>query len=202
MKQNPRQIQAVLNELARLARELGATGAKAISTREISVEADLAALCRNPRCGFYGLSAGCPPHVSGPPGFRKLLPCYDHAVFLKIDVPSEILLSDQRSEIFKLLHEIVARVERAAVECGYVRSRAFAGGSCKDLFCRDHPSCRVLAEGGPCRNPDRARPSMSGFGINVSALMQAAGWRLNRITRQPDPDAVSMGTVSGLVLIG
>jgi hypothetical protein len=42
---------------------------------------------------------------------------------------------------------------------------------------------------------------MSGFGINVSKLMQAAGWHLDRITRDTDPDEVPTGTVSGLVLV-
>jgi hypothetical protein len=69
------------------------------------------------------------------------------------------------------------------------------------LFCRDHIDCRVLAEGGACRNSHRARPSMSGFGINVSKLMKSAGWHLDRITRDTDPDDVPMGSVSGLVLV-
>jgi hypothetical protein len=42
---------------------------------------------------------------------------------------------------------------------------------------------------------------MSGFGINVSGLMKAAGWSMERITRETKPDDVSMGTLCGLVLI-
>jgi len=80
-------------------------------------------------------------------------------------------------------------------------SKGFAGGSCKQLFCRDHIDCRVLAEGRTCRHPDRARQSMSGFGINVSKLLQAAGWRMDKITRDTDPDDMPMGSVSGLVSI-
>jgi predicted metal-binding protein len=85
---------------------------------------------------------------------------------------------------------------------GYSNSKAFAGGSCKKLFCRDHLNCRVLVEGGECRNPHRARPSMSGFGINVSKLLQTAGWQMDKITRDTDPDDGPMGTVSGLIIIG
>jgi len=42
---------------------------------------------------------------------------------------------------------------------------------------------------------------MSGFGINVSKMLQAAGWHMDKITCETDPDDVPMGLVSGLVLV-
>jgi len=162
----------------------------------------LAKLCREPQCESYGLSTSCPPHVSGPSGFRKLLKKFEHAIVIKIDVPLEILLSSERRDIMRLLHEIVAGTEQAAVKTGYPNSKAFAGGSCKKIFCHDYEGCRVLAEGGECRNPRHARPSMSGFGINVSKLMQAAGWTMNRYNREANPDASSTAPICGLILIG
>jgi len=62
--------QSLLNRLARLACDQGACGAAIIPTAAIVVEDRLADLCRNPGCENYGLSASCPPHVSGPAGFR------------------------------------------------------------------------------------------------------------------------------------
>ena len=201
MKSVPQKIQTDLAALIQLACRLGASGAAVISASEICIEDDLAKLCQEPQCENYGLSASCPPHVPGPDGFREYQKQFQQAVVFKIDVPTEILLSSQRREIFQLLHEIAAGVEQAAVEMGYSQSKGFAGGSCKNLFCRVHADCRVLAEGGACRHPHRARPSMSGFGINVSKLLQAAGWPMDRIIRDTDPDDVPMGAVSGLVLI-
>lgn len=194
-------IRTDLAELIRLACRLGASDAALISASEICIEDDLAKLCQEPQCENYGLSTSCPPYVAGPDGFREFQKAYQQAIVFKIDVPSEILLSSQRREIFQLLHEIAADIERAAVEMGYSHSKGLAGGSCKKLFCRDHPDCRVLAEGGACRHPDRARQSMSGFGINVSKLLQAAGWHMDKIIRETDPKDVPMGSVSGLVLI-
>lgn len=191
-----------LKELTKLACRSGASGATAISTSDISVEDDLAKLCREPRCESYGLSTSCPPHVSGPSGFRELLKKFKHAIVIKIDVPLEILLSSERSDIMKLLHEIAAGIEQAAAKTGYFNSKAFAGGSCKKIFCRDHKGCRVLTEGGECRNPRHARPSMSGFGINVSELMHIAGWTMNRNTFKADPDKASTAPICGLILIG
>jgi predicted metal-binding protein len=193
---------ADLRELTELACRLGASNAKVISTSEISIEDDLANLCKEPRCENYGLSAGCPPHVVGPSGFRKLLETFEQAVVFKIDVPSEILLSSDRCEVFRALHEIAASIELTATEIGYHHSKAYAGGSCKRLFCQDYTYCRVVKEGGECRNPRQSRPSMSGFGINVSKLMQLAGWTMNRVTQHTRPDENSIATVCGLVLIG
>lgn len=187
--------------LLRLARYMGATDAAVISTDSIFVLDRLAALCLEPRCPSYGMSAGCPPHVSGPAGFRELVKGFHQALVFKIEVPSNILLSAERCDIFRLLHEIAAAIERSAVRAGQTRSRAFAGGSCKELFCPDEAECRVTA-GGACRNPDRARPSMSGFGIDVSRLMEGAGWHMNRADPGGPADNPSTGTLSGLVLIG
>jgi predicted metal-binding protein len=190
-----------LNKLLDSACRQGASGAKVISAADILAEDDLVDFCRNSGCEYFGLSIHCPPHVSGPTGFRELLKDYTRAILFKIDVPTEILLSKKRLGEFRRLHEIAAHIEQAAVEMGHGNAKAFVGGSCKPLFCQDHEGCRVLAEGGDCRHPQVARPSMSGYGINVSKLMESAGWSMERITRKTDPDAVSMGMLCGLILI-
>jgi predicted metal-binding protein len=202
MEEGRKGNQEGLEELTQLACRLGASDAQAISTRHISVDDSLVDLCRESRCENYGLSVHCPPHVSGPSGFRELLKAYEEAVVFKLDMPTEILLSEDRRALFRQLQEIAAAVEQAAVGMGYRRSQAFAGGSCKPLFCQDYAECRVLAGEGECRYPMSARPSMSGFGINVSGLMKAAGWSMDRITRETNPEDVSMGMLCGLVLIG
>ena len=202
MKSRQQRDPAELKKLTELACRLGASNAAVISTSEIAVEDHLANLCREPRCENYGLSASCPPHVAGPSSFRKLLETFEQAVVFKIDVPSEILLSSDRHEVFRSLHEIAASIEHAAVNMGYNNSTGYAGGSCKQLFCQDYTYCRVVEEEGECRNPHRARPSMSGFGINVSKLLEVAGWTLSWITQDTRRDEVSVGTVCGLVLIG
>jgi predicted metal-binding protein len=199
---NQQSVKVVVKELVQRACQLGANDARAIFASDISVDDNLANLCQESQCEYYGLSVNCPPNVTGPSGFRELLKNYEHAIIFKIDAPTKVLLSDNRHKLFRQLHEIAAGIEQSAVEMGYRNSTAYAGGSCKPLFCQDHTSCRALTEGGECRYPRNARPSMSGFGINVSKLMRMAGWSMHRIIRETDPDAVSMGMLSGLVLIG
>ena len=189
-------------KLIQLARSLGATEAGLIASTEISIEDHLAGFCREPGCEKYGLSASCPPHVGGPSELRELVKTLAQALVFKIDLPTEILLSSDRREVMQLVHEIAARVEAAACSMGAVRSRAFAGGSCKSIFCHDLPDCQVVDAGGPCRNPGLARPSMSGFGINVAKLLEKAGWQMWRADDDDQANRESMGTVAGLVLIG
>ncbi len=192
----------LFDRLIRLADEQGASQAVVIPTASIVVDDSLADLCRSPDCKVYGQAASCPPHVGGPSEFRKLLSHFERAIVFKIDVPTPILLSDARLPVYRRLHGVAAAIEQAAIAGGVPDARAFAGGSCKQIFCCDLPSCPVIAEASACRHPDRARPSMSGYGVDVARLMAAAGWRMDRITRETSPEAVPMGALVGLVLIG
>ncbi|MCP4579372.1 MAG: DUF2284 domain-containing protein [Deltaproteobacteria bacterium] len=202
MRNDPTIMAETLESLIWTACHSGASDAKAVLATNITVDDSLTNFCRDSGCENYGLAMSCPPNVSGPSGFRELLKNYRHGVVFKIDVLTETLLTPQTLEVFRSLHGIGAAIERAAVKKGYDNSKAFAGGSCKPLFCQDHPDCLVLSENGTCRHPHIARPSMSGFGINVSLLIKAAGWHMNRITCKTDPKEVEMGMLCGLVLIG
>ncbi|MEA2108931.1 MAG: DUF2284 domain-containing protein [Pseudomonadota bacterium] len=190
-----------LEKLVELALSAGASRAGVIASADILVEDKLAKLCAQPRCGSYGLSPSCPPHVGGPPVFRRLQKKLKHAIVVRIDLPSAILFSDEREEVMRFLHGLLAHVEREAVCLGYTRAQAFAGGSCKQIFCHDQVECRRLSGSGPCRHPDVARPSMSGFGVNVSHLMKICGWSGGFSDRQAAPDNDSMSWLAGLVML-
>ena len=191
----------LLERLVPVACRQGASQAAVIAAADIRVDEQLASLCRAPDCDSYGLAASCPPHVGGPDEFRRLQKMFAWALFLKIDVPTEILLREERLEVYRLLHEIVSTLRQAAVDEGYGDARGFAGGSCKKIFCGDRPDCQVVDRGSPCRHPGLANPSMSGYGIDVFRLMETAGWHMDRITKKTNPEAVPMGSVAGLVLV-
>ncbi|MDY6932695.1 MAG: DUF2284 domain-containing protein [Spirochaetota bacterium] len=191
-----------LMDLKILALQMGASSVSVITTDEISIEDKLAANCKDPGCMNYGQSASCPPYVAGPDGFRKLIQKLKYGLFFKIDVPLEVLYSNQNYDIFRLLHTIASHLEHSAFEKGFVNSAAFAGGSCKQLFCYDKPDCNKIRRDGNCRHPSIARPSMSGFGINVSKLMKRVGWEMSFKIQKSEYEEVSMANVCGLVLIG
>ncbi len=165
------------------------------------VEDKLAAFCIEPKCNYYGLASSCPPHVSGPCGMRDMLKKSMYVLVVKIDLPSSVLLTEQRREVMQVLHELVAGVEKAAVERGFSNSKGFAGGSCKDLFCSTFSECQNLSENSCCRNPDKARASMSGYGINVGKMLEAAGWEVETGIMHENFNGEKMSWIAGMILI-
>lgn len=182
----------VFKELIQKAHEYGAADAVVIPAGKIVTIDDLAERCKIPQCESYGLSGNCPPYHSGPAGFRKFVKHFNHAVFFRIDLPADIFYSSDRIELFHLLHLAASGIEKAALDAGFPEAKAFAGGACKKLFCADYPECAVISGEGDCRNPDNARPSLSGFGVSVPDLYKAAGWPVN---------IKGMSSICGLVLI-
>ena len=192
-----------LEKLVHSAISNGASDAHPISTDAISVRDELAQYCLEPhKCPNYGLAPSCPPHVTGPAGFRELITNHPRAIAVKIDVSTKVLMSDERRNIYRSLHEVVARVEHEAVEMGYTDSKAFAGGSCKTIFCYEYEKCNQLFGMGECLYPQSARPSMSGFGVDVAALMKTCGWPATFVTHEIGGNATKMSWIAGLVLIG
>lgn len=188
-------------ELIQYAKLKGATDAAIIPAKEILVEDHLAEFCKPPGCANYGQGMSCPPQVSGPSGFRKLLAQFEFALVFKIETFSDQILSPEGIDIFRLLHEIASGLQQQATLMGFSNAKGFAGGSCKNIFCLDQEACNVIVHGGPCRHPLKAMPSMSGFGINVSKLMAAAGWEMKKELLKNDPLNKTPLSVSGLVLI-
>lgn len=193
---------AKMDTLIEFVRNLGVSEIKVISPEQIPVDDRFPGFCREPGCPGFNRSMSCPPHVKGPEWFRAKIKTYTDVLVFKYDVPSPSLLGDERMDLMALIHETAAAIETFARANGYQRARGFAGGSCKEVFCRDHLECRVLGENKPCRNPERARPSMSGMGVNFLELTRAVGWKMEVITRDTDPKAVPMGMVAGMVLVG
>jgi len=191
-----------LDQLIHLAISLGASEAQILSSDEIVVNDQLARKCIEPKCENYGLSYSCPPYVEGPGSFRELIKTHPRALVIRLVIPSSMLLSSEWHDLGRVLHELVAIVELEGRKIGYTRSSGFAGGSCKELFCQDHLNCQRIEENGPCRHPDLARPSMSGFGIDVFQLVESCDWETNLNQEEELPVADQKSWVAGLIMIG
>lgn len=190
-----------LNQILQFAEKSGVNGAAVIPAKHIVIDENLAERCKEPRCENYGLSKSCPPYVEGPVWFKKNLKNYYKAVFFKIDVPNELLYSSERLEIFRYLHETASEIERFAIHLGFPLAKAYTGGSCKKIFCHQHNECLFLSDKGVCRFPESARPSMSGFGVNVKKLFESAGWTPRADQDGTDAKRMKMSNICGLVLI-
>ncbi len=187
-------------QLISSARSLGADDAALIPSSQIAVDGQLALQCVDPGCPNYGLSYSCPPYVEGPGYFKDLLRNLPLALVVRLIVPAESLLSWERIEVGRILHELVAHLELEARDLGFDQAQAFAGDSCKTLFCQEHLNCRRIAGDGPCRHPEIARPSMSGFGVDVFNMIQSCEWDVDL---DLDPETgIQLAWVAGLVLLG
>ena len=190
-----------LNQLIEHALAAGAHRAAVIPAVAIVIDGSLADKCRAPQCPNYGLSKNCPPHVAGPLWLTKELETFHQAIFFIIDVPSEMLFSSERREAFGRLQKIAAGIEQAAVHMGFAGARAYAGGSCKEVFCHQYADCPALLQKGQCRYLQYARPSMSGFGIDVAKLFEAAGWTMRMAQPSADAGGTLIVDICGLILV-
>ncbi len=194
-------MKELLKQLLQEAYLAGATKAAILAAKDIPVEDELADRCFQPRCENYGLSRSCPPHVAGPVAFREKLETYEQALLFKIDVPLESLYSSDSRELFQLLHEMAAGIEQSAIGLGMTQAKAYAGDSCKRVFCYDQPDCQALTDPEKCRHPQSARPSMSGYGVNVAKLLASVGWETGACDRGKDTDLATTTYLCGLVLL-
>ena len=186
-----------INLLIKYALQIGATEAVEIAISDIVIDESLAEKCKEPKCENYGLSKSCPPYVLKPAEFEKELKKFKKGVFIRIEIPKEILFSSENREIFRFLHETVANIENYAMKTGYNDSKGLAGGSCKQLFCYEHPMCAVINDKSKCRFPQSARESMSGLGIDVGKILRKLGWDMD-ILKRGDSDTAN---VYGVVLL-
>lgn len=173
--------------------------AQILSIDQLEVDPNLANYCCD--CKAYGLSGHCPPHGLSSSEFSAGLVDYHNVLVIKRDVPVAVLQSDDQLPIARQIHLTVAQLEKQAQLQGF-KAAAFAGGSCKRLFCSSSQECQLLQEGGVCRFPKWARPSVSGVGINVFALCETLEWPIDKVTKQSKANDGDMGLLVGLVLLG
>jgi predicted metal-binding protein len=187
-------------KLQKKALELGASEAKIISVDRIPVEDEVVEMCKAHLCKGYGKSANCPPHVMGPGQARGWIEKYETALFFKIDVPPQVLLSEDRFKTFKRVYLITSKLEASARDEGFPHAAGLAAGSCKPVFCKGR-SCDALTDQGECRYPTLGRPSMEAVGINVFKLSKDVGWDIHTILKDSDPEGVPKGMLAGLLLL-
>lgn len=187
-----------------LALDSGASKAKAINTSTIPVDERVTAKCRLPRCFGYGTSANCPPHSHKPDEMRRLIDRYKWAVLFTKEHPVELMMRErtdpERTAAFQAVSNIACKLESAAFYDGRYFAFGLGAGSCKSAFCGVHKTCQAL-EGGACRHPGKARPSMEAVGIDVYQLVCLVGWDIYMIGGGADPGAVPKASLTGVVMV-
>lgn len=125
--------------------------------------------CLSPLCEYYGICKVCPPNIPSVSEFREALQSYNRA-FLVIYKEEVVDIKVYQTEFAaeKKVAETISALEWTSMELGYYHVLGLGVGGCK--YCS---TCTPPGE--RCRNPLKARPSPSGYGISATQLAIEAG---------------------------
>ncbi len=154
------------NALRNLALECHMIDPKVINVRKIVLAEWVRWKCRY-GCPDYGKWLKCPPYSPTPHETRALLREYKRALIFRIKVEEGYTGTHIVGNVYKSL----SNLERKVFLSGYRKALALGGGEC-DLC----EACNI--QSGICRNPETARPSMEGCGIDVFQTAKLAGYKL------------------------
>ncbi|MDH7599809.1 MAG: DUF2284 domain-containing protein [Sedimentisphaerales bacterium] len=141
-----------LVELA--SKQPGVIEARIIRTEDVVTGAWVEWKCRF-GCDGYGQCLVCPPYTPRPEQTRKVLDDYRRALLIHFSPKAQV-------------KAIVAELERTVFLMGAWKAFGLGAGPC--YFCSKCP-----VPDGPCRHPERARPSMEACGIDVYSTVHRAG---------------------------
>jgi predicted metal-binding protein len=120
-------------------------------------------------CDGYGQCLVCPPFTPTSEQMRVVLDGYHRAILIHFGTRAA-------------LKTVIADLERDIFLSGAWKAFGLGDGPC--YFCR-----RCPVEEGPCRHPERARPSMEACGIDVFSTAKRAGFPIEVVrTRRQSPD--------------
>ena len=187
------EIKKDLKILCKLAKELGATNAKAFDAKDVAIDERVRLKCIIPPCDDYRLNLMCPPYVMSVQEFIEIFSKYKWAILIQIETPittemkkqikkanevAELYTSKEFTKMYKKtfdpvrskLHNIINKIEAQASMLGYRFATGFKAGPCK--LC---PECVVKDSNLICRHPYQSRPSMEAVGIDVFKTAENAG---------------------------
>ncbi len=179
-----------LQKLQDRARELGATATKLVDVAHIKTGAWTRMKCRY-GCPNYGSNLCCPPYTPDYERMQKFLAEYRCGVLVEytMDVsgagPESFVSADMKMS--NALLEILLCLERDAFLLNHYRSFALKAGRC-----RFSVEC-ILKN---CVNPLNERPTRAACGIDVFALANDNGFKMEVIT-----GPVTQLKIYGLLLV-
>ncbi len=180
-----------LQTLQDKALEAGASAAKTVEVAKIKTGAWTRMKCQF-GCPNYGATLCCPPYAPDYETTQKFLAEYRCAIIVEYTAhlasgagPEDFVKADMK--ISNGLLDILLSLERDAFLLNHYRAFALKAGRCR--LC---DKCNLKK----CVNPTKARPSLEACGIDVFALANDNGFKMEVIT-----GPITELKVYGLVLI-
>ena len=149
-------------DMIRLALECGAAKAVMLDRAQLITLPIFRDICKGNGCGKYGRCWICPPEIGEIGTLIASLDAYDRVLWYQTISPLED--SFDIEGMFEAGHahaQLSQRISEALKAQGYTGFLHLSCGGCH--LCE---TC-TKPQGLPCRHPDRALPSLEGYGIDV-----------------------------------
>lgn len=167
---------ADLKKLEKKAIELGASATKVVRIATVKTGIWTRMKCHY-GCPNYGLTLCCPPYTPDYNTMKQFLSEYEYGLIIEYTVEFEPVGAGnfQAADIkmSKELLEILLNLERDAFLLNYYRAFALKAGRCR--LCKE---CNLKR----CVHPTQARPSLEACGIDVFALANDNGFKMEVVT--------------------
>lgn len=158
--------------LEQTALDAGAYRASVIDARKVVLDASFRTICESNACGAYGRCWACPPDVGDIDVLMRELSAYSWAlVFQSVGMLEDSFDIEGMGRSADDHARLTLQVRDACKAAPFSKQLCLAAGGCH--VCA---SC-AKTEGKPCRFPDRMLVSLEAYGVNVSALADAAGMK-------------------------
>jgi predicted metal-binding protein len=149
------------HELIRLALAAGAKKAAIIKTEDIVLSSVFRDICASNACGKYGRCWMCPPDIGEIDTLMAQLKSYRSGLLYQTIYAIEDSFDIEGMQDAGRRHVLVSQRLEAFLMLKLGKHLHLSCGGCR--LCE---RCAKL-DGLPCRDPERAMPSMEGYGIDV-----------------------------------
>lgn len=148
-------------ELIDIALDAGVKKAVVISTEDIVMSASFRDICQSNACGMYGRCWMCPPDIGNIDALMAKVRSYKHGLLYQTIADIEDSYDIEGMQEAAKAHVHVGQRLEAFLMLQLDKHLHLSCGGCR--IC---DRCAKL-DGQPCRDPERAMPSMEGYGIDV-----------------------------------
>lgn len=161
------------NELQQKVLECGAFKAAYIRTKDIVLSKDFRRICEANQCGNYGNCWMCPPEIGEIDVLMAQVQSYPGTiVYQSIGILEDSFDMEGMFEAGRR-HALLSQQIQAAIKP--LLQKPFLHLSCGCHLCK---SC-AKRTGEPCRQPEKALPSLEGYGIDVYNTAKNAQLKYN-----------------------
>ena len=160
------------DELTEEVKRLGAFKASVIGTGEIVTDKIFREICLANSCGMCGKCYMCPPDIGDIDVLMSSIMDYEYAlVYQTVSELEDSFDFEGMVEAKKSFYPISQSLRKVFKEKKITHVLHLGAGGCG--------VCETCAKrtNDPCRFPDKAMPSLEGYGVNVSELARAAGMK-------------------------